>query len=62
MLFRLAEEGGVVLLPGRGLGALHASARASLANLNEYDYAAMGQVIRGLAGEYFQEFTASARP
>ena len=62
MLFRLAEEGGVVLLPGRGFGALHASARASLANLNEYDYAAMGQVIRGLAGEYFQEFTASARP
>ena len=38
MLFRLADEGGVVLLPGKGFGTLHPSARASLANLNEYEY------------------------
>jgi aspartate 4-decarboxylase len=56
MLFRLADEGGVVLLPGKGFGALHPSARASLANLNEYDYTKIGQVIRTLADEYFQEF------
>ncbi|MGI4950952.1 MAG: bifunctional aspartate transaminase/aspartate 4-decarboxylase, partial [Janthinobacterium lividum] len=59
MLFRLAEEGGVVLLPGRGFGALHPSARASLANLNEYEYTAIGRVIRNLAEEYHAEFMAT---
>jgi aspartate 4-decarboxylase len=56
MLFRLADEGGVVLLPGKGFGARHPSARASLANLNEYDYVKIGSVIRSLADEYFSEF------
>jgi aspartate 4-decarboxylase len=55
MLFRLADEG-VVLLPGKGFGTLHPSARASLANLNEYDYKKIGRVIRSLAEEYHQEF------
>jgi aspartate 4-decarboxylase len=59
MLFRLADEGGVVLLPGKGFGTLHPSARASLANLNEYDYVKIGSVIRSLADEYFRAF---ARP
>ena len=59
MLFRLADEGGVVLLPGKGFGTLHPSARASLANLNEYDYTKIGQVIRSLADEYFEEFQRS---
>ena len=35
ILFRLAEEGGVVLLPGKGFGTPHPSARVSLANLDE---------------------------
>ena len=56
MLFRLADEGGVVLLPGKGFGTLHPSARASLANLNEYEYVKIGRVIRTLAEEYYQEF------
>jgi aspartate 4-decarboxylase len=56
MLFRLADEGGVVLLPGKGFGTLHPSARASLANLNEYDYVKIGSVIRTLADEYYQEY------
>ncbi|MGA2495607.1 MAG: bifunctional aspartate transaminase/aspartate 4-decarboxylase [Roseiarcus sp.] len=59
MLFRLADEGGVVLLPGKGFGTLHPSARASLANLNEYEYTKIGQVIRSLADEYFEEFQRS---
>jgi aspartate 4-decarboxylase len=59
MLFRLADEGGVVLLPGKGFGTLHPSARASLANLNEYEYTKIGQVIRSLADEYFAEFRRS---
>jgi aspartate 4-decarboxylase len=37
MLFRLADEGGVVLLAGQGFGTLHPSARVSLAHLNEVD-------------------------
>jgi aspartate 4-decarboxylase len=56
MLFRLADEGGVVLLPGKGFGTLHPSARASLANLNDYDYTKIGSAIRTLAEEYYQEF------
>jgi aspartate 4-decarboxylase len=56
MLFRLAGEGGVVLLPGEGFGALHPSARVSLANLNEHDYARIGHIIRKLADEYYAEF------
>jgi aspartate 4-decarboxylase len=56
MLFRLADEGGVVLLPGKGFGTLHPSARASLANLNEYEYTKIGRIVRTLADEYFEEF------
>jgi aspartate 4-decarboxylase len=56
MLFRLADEGGVVLLPGQEFSTLHPSARVSLANLNEVDYTRIGHVIRTLAEEYYQEF------
>ena len=59
MLFRLADEGAAVLLPGKGFGALHPSARASLANLNEYDYTQIGRVIRNLAEEYYDQFKAT---
>lgn len=55
-LFRLAEETGVILLPGRGFGAAHPSGRVSLANLNEYDYANIGRAIRKMASEYFVLF------
>ena len=61
MLFRLADEGGVVLLPGQGFGTLHPSARVSLANLNEDDYTKIGRVIRRLAEEYYQEFKRHQR-
>jgi aspartate 4-decarboxylase len=56
MLFRLADEGGVVLLPGKGFGTRHPSARASLANLNECDYTKMGHIVRKIADEYYKEF------
>ncbi|OWY27384.1 bifunctional aspartate transaminase/aspartate 4-decarboxylase [Herbaspirillum robiniae] len=58
-LFRLAEETGVILLPGKGFGATHPSGRVSLANLNEYDYANIGRAIRKMASEYFELFTQS---
>lgn len=55
-LFRLAEETGVILLPGKGFGTTDPSWRVSLANLNEYDYANIGKAIRKLAEEYYQLF------
>ncbi|GAC1316847.1 MAG: bifunctional aspartate transaminase/aspartate 4-decarboxylase [Collimonas sp.] len=57
-LFRLAEETGVILLPGRGFGTPHQSGRVSLANLNEYDYANIGRSIRKLASEFYAQFVA----
>lgn len=59
MLFRIADETGIVLLPGKGFGTKEASGRASLANLNEYGYAAIGKSLRQMAEEYYAEFTAS---
>ena len=61
MLFRLAEETGVVLLPGKGFGTPYPSARVSLANLNESDYANIGRSIRRLATEYHAEFVDQTR-
>ncbi|OWQ45791.1 aspartate 4-decarboxylase [Roseateles noduli] len=62
LLFRVAEETGIVLLPGRGFGATRPSARASLANLNEYEYTAIGQALRKWADElhavYLQQHPA----
>ncbi|MBO9648398.1 MAG: bifunctional aspartate transaminase/aspartate 4-decarboxylase [Variovorax sp.] len=55
-LFRLAQDTGVVLLPGKGFGTQHASGRVSLANLNEYDYANIGKSIRRLIDEYYEIF------
>jgi hypothetical protein len=55
ILFRLADEGGVVLLPGKGFGTPHPSARVSLANLNEDDYAKIGRIIRSIMDEYGDE-------
>lgn len=53
LLFRIADETGIVLLPGRGFGTQHPSGRASLANLNEYEYAAIGRALRKMAEEYY---------
>lgn len=52
LLFRIADETGIVLLPGRGFGTQHPSGRASLANLNEYEYARIGRALRKMADEY----------
>lgn len=61
ILFRLAEEGGVVLLPGRGFGTPHPSARVSLANLDERDYARIGRIIRTMIQEYADEYQTAGR-
>ncbi|WP_338332221.1 bifunctional aspartate transaminase/aspartate 4-decarboxylase [Acetobacter sp. LMG 32666] len=56
ILFRIAEETGVVLLPGDGFAVKRPSARASLANLNEYQYAAIGTALRRMADEYYARY------
>jgi aspartate 4-decarboxylase len=56
LLFRIADETGIVLLPGRGFGTQQPAGRASLANLNEFEYAAIGRSLRAMADEYFAQF------
>jgi aspartate 4-decarboxylase len=55
-LFRLAEETGVVLLPGNGFDVVDTSARVSLANLTEIEYAAIGRFTRQVLDECFADF------
>ncbi|MFM0322394.1 bifunctional aspartate transaminase/aspartate 4-decarboxylase [Caballeronia glebae] len=56
LLFRLAKDARVVLLPGRGFGTPHPSGRVSLANLNESDYMQIGRAIRKLMDEYIERY------
>lgn len=56
LLFRIAKETGIVLLPGKGFGTQQPAARVSLANLNEYEYASIGRSLRAMAEHYFAEF------
>jgi len=55
-LFRLAKETGVVLLPGNGFEVVDTSARVSLANLTDAEYAAIGKFTRQILDEYYQDF------
>ena len=55
-LFRLADETGVVLLPGNGFEVVDTSARVSLANLTEVEYAAIGKFTRQILEECHQDF------
>ena len=61
ILFRIAEDTGVVLLPGSGFQVQHPSGRASLANLQEHQYAAIGASLRKLAEEYYEEFSRTRK-
>jgi aspartate 4-decarboxylase len=56
LLFRLAADARVVLLPGMGFGTKHLSGRVSLANLNESDYRKIGRAIRKLTDEYVERY------
>jgi aspartate 4-decarboxylase len=58
-LFRLADETGVVLLPGKGFEVLDTSARISLANLTEIEYASIGRFTRQVLDECNQDFQKS---
>lgn len=58
-LFRLAQETGVVLLPGNGFEVVDTSARVSLANLTDREYASIGKFTRQVLDEYYQDFQKS---
>ena len=55
-LFRLAKETGVVLLPGKGFEVVDTSARISLANLTDIEYASIGTFTRKILDECYQDF------
>lgn len=59
VVFRLAKETSLVLLNGGGFDAPEWSVRASLANLNENDYAVIGQSIRRILEEYAEEWKST---
>jgi len=58
ILLRLADEAGIVLLPGKGFGTPHPSARVSLANLDGADYARIGRSVRSMLDDYAAEYRA----
>jgi len=47
-------------MPGRGFGDQAPSARVSLANLNESDYAAIGRAVRNLLDDYYHRYQAKS--
>ena len=61
-LFRLAQETGVVLLPGKGFEVVDTSARVSLANLTDVEYAAIGKFTRRVLDEYYEDFKKKSAP
>ena len=61
-LFRLADESGVVLMPGKGFGVNDSpSVRVSLANLNDYDYVKISNGLRIVIDHYYEQFVASKK-
>lgn len=61
LLFELAQQSGVVLLPGGGFGAQQPAGRVSLANLNEADYARIGKATRALIEKYHAAYLKTAK-
>ncbi len=61
IVLRLARETSVVLLNGSGFAGPTWSVRASLANLTEEDYVAIGKAINQILESYHQEYLASKK-
>ncbi|WP_454793341.1 aminotransferase class I/II-fold pyridoxal phosphate-dependent enzyme [Mycolicibacterium lutetiense] len=59
ILFRLAEQTGVVLLNGGGFEGPEWSVRVSLANLRDVQYEEIGKAMIAAAEQYAAEFDAS---
>lgn len=56
ILFRIAEQSGVVLMHGGGFGGPDWSVRVSLANLPEDTYPEIGKVLKAAAESYLSEW------
>ncbi len=61
IVFRLAEEHGIVLLNGGGFEAPDWSVRISFANLDDDAYAAIGRAVRAVAVSYVREYEAAKK-
>jgi aspartate 4-decarboxylase len=59
IVFRLAEDHGIVLLNGSGFDAPDWSVRVSFANLDEHVYDDLGRAVRAVARGYRQAYEAS---
>src|SRR5688572_4877553 len=59
IVFRLAEEHGIVLLNGSGFAAPDWSVRVSFANLDDHVYDDIGRAVRAIARGYRQAYEAA---
>jgi aspartate 4-decarboxylase len=59
LVFRLAEEHGIVLLNGSGFAAPGWSARISFANLDDHVYDDIGRAVRSIARGYREAYEAA---
>lgn len=59
IVFRLAEDHGIVLLNGSGFEAPDWSVRVSFANLDDHVYDDLGRAVRAVARSYRQAYQAS---
>jgi len=61
IVFRLAEDHGIVLLNGSGFEAPDWSVRVSFANLNDHVYDDLGRAVRAVARSYRQAYESSKK-
>ena len=59
IVFRLAEDHGIVLLNGSGFAAPDWSVRVSFANLDDHVYDDIGRAVRAIARGYRQAYEAA---
>jgi aspartate 4-decarboxylase len=59
IVFRLAEDHGIVLLNGSGFAAPDWSVRISFANLDDHVYDDIGRAVRAIARGYRQAYEAA---
>jgi aspartate 4-decarboxylase len=59
IVFRLAEDHGIVLLNGSGFEAPNWSVRVSFANLDDHVYDDIGRAVRAVARGYRQAYEAA---
>ena len=62
IVFRLAEDHGIVLLNGGGFDAPDWSVRVSFANLDDDVYENIGRAVRAVARSYVVAYRASQAP